>query len=41
MKKCPVCGAVFEDNNVFFCTNCGANLVDEVVEKPASDEQEG
>ena len=34
MKKCPACEAVFEDSTLVFCTNCGANLVDNGVTEP-------
>ena len=35
MRKCPACQAVYNDNELAFCSNCGANLVDEVVSEPA------
>ena len=34
MKKCLACDSVFNDDNMSFCSNCGANLVDEVVAEP-------
>ena len=34
MKKCPACEAVFEDSTLVFCTNCGANLVDNGITEP-------
>ena len=35
MKKCPACYAVYDDSALSFCTNCGANLVDDVATEPA------
>ncbi len=34
MKKCPACHTVYDDSTLSFCTNCGANLVDDVVAEP-------
>lgn len=29
MKKCPVCNAVYNDNMLLKCTNCGNDLIEE------------
>lgn len=34
MKKCPNCASVYNDNMIIKCTNCGADLIEEVAEQP-------
>lgn len=34
MKKCPNCSAVFQDNMLIKCTNCGGDLVEMAPEQP-------
>lgn len=34
MKRCPNCSAIFEDNMMIKCTNCGCDLVEERQEQP-------
>lgn len=28
MKKCPKCNSKYEDNNSYYCINCGSKLID-------------
>lgn len=34
MKRCPVCNAVYNDDMLIKCTNCGADLVEVQPEQP-------
>ncbi|MBR5247241.1 MAG: hypothetical protein IKV25_07725 [Clostridia bacterium] len=40
MKKCPACQAIYNDDNLTNCANCGAELISEIItEQPQEPQQ--